>query len=361
MKETLEQVYFNNSIRDYLISLGIIVVGLLALRAFRKMILNRLKKWSDKTETKADDLLVSGIEKYGLPILNFLVLYYGLHYLEFSAKVEKVIAAALTVVIIFFIVRLVIAFIEMSLERYVRQQESGEEKLKQLRGVMLVINVVIWALGIVVIFSNLGYDVTAVITGLGIGGIAIALAAQNILGDLFNYFVIFFDRPFEIGDYIVIDDKKGTVEHIGIKTTRLKSLSGEQLIFSNSDLTNSRIHNFKRMDRRRIVFNVGVTYQTTTEQLKKIPSFIKQAVEHQEGTTLDRTHFASYGDFSLNFETVYFVESSEYNRYMDVQQAINLELFEVFAKQGIAFAYPTQMVYEYKMGQAPEFLREKRE
>lgn len=350
MEETLEQVYFKNSVQDYLISATIIVVGLLVLRLFRNVILNRLKKWSDKTETKADDMLVSGIEKYGLPMLNFLVLYYGLYYLEFSVKVQRVVDAAITVVVIFFIVRLFIAFIEMSLERYVKKQEGGEEKLKQLRGVMLVVNIVIWALGIVVLFSNLGYNVTAIITGLGIGGIAIALAAQNILGDLFNYFVIFFDRPFEIGDFIVVDDKKGTVEYVGIKTTRLKSLSGEQLIFSNSDLTNSRIHNFKRMERRRIVFNLGVTYQTSVEQLKKIPPFIKTAVERQTGTTLDRTHFASYGDFSLNFETVYFVESSEYNRYMDVQQSINLELFEVFAKEGIEFAYPTQTVYEYKMG-----------
>lgn len=359
MTEILEQVYFSNSVQDYLISVGIVVVGVLVLRLFRRVILNRLKKWSDKTETKADDLLVNGIEKYGLPMLNFLVLYYGLHYLEFSAKIQRFIDAGITVVIIFFLVRLIIAFIEMSLERYVKQQEGGEEKLKQLKGVMLVVNIVIWALGFVVLFSNLGYDVTAIITGLGIGGIAIALAAQNILGDLFNYFVIFFDRPFEIGDFIVVDDKKGTVEYIGIKTTRLKSLSGEQLIFSNSDLTNSRIHNYKRMERRRIVFTIGVTYQTTPAHLRKIPSFIKTSVENQKGTTLDRTHFLAFGDFSLNFETVYFVESSEYNRYMDVQQAINLELFEVFAKEGIEFAYPTQTVYEYKISPVSDVSKQK--
>ena len=145
---------------------------------------------------------------------------------------------------------------------------------QQLGGIMLLMNVFIWAIGIISIFSNLGYDVTTIIAGLGIGGIAIALAAQNILGDLFNYFVIFFDRPFEIGDFIVIDDKKGNVEHIGIKTTRLKSLTGEQLIISNSDLTKSRIHNFKRMYERRIVFTLGVAYEAPLEQLKEIPEII---------------------------------------------------------------------------------------
>ena len=162
---------------------------------------------------------------------------------------------------------------------------------------MLVINLCIWFLGIVFLFDNLGYDVTAIIAGLGIGGIAIALAAQNILGDLFNYFVIFFDRPFEIGDFIVLDDKKGNVEYIGIKTTRLKSITGEQIIISNTDLTNSRLHNFKRMEQRRVLFTLGVTYQTTPEQLQMIPGIIKSIIEDQEGITFDRAHFATFGDF----------------------------------------------------------------
>jgi small-conductance mechanosensitive channel len=177
---------------------------------------------------------------------------------------------------------------------------------------------------------------------LGIGGIAIALAAQNILGDLFNYFVIFFDRPFEIGDFIVVDDKKGTVEYIGIKTTRVKSLSGEQLVFSNSDLTQSRIHNFKKLQRRRIVFSVAVVYQTSQKHLVMIPDIVKAAIEHAGTTTVDRVHFASFGNSSLNFEAVYFVEDADYNLYMDIQQKINLSIFEAFNEKGIEFAYPTQ-------------------
>jgi small-conductance mechanosensitive channel len=244
---------------------------------------------------------------------------------------------------------MLLRIIRISLEGYVRRQEDGEEKIKQVKGITIVVNIFVWSLAFVFMFDNLGYDVTAIIAGLGIGGIAIALAAQNILGDLFNYFVIFFDRPFELGDFIVVDDKKGTVEYIGLKTTRIKSLSGEQLIFSNSDLTNSRIHNFKRLERRRVVFSVGVTYQTTREQLEKIPQIIRTAVEAQEQTTFDRSHFSGYGDFSLNFETVYFAETAEFNIHMDIQQKIYFQIFEVFAKEGIEFAYPTQTIHQYKM------------
>ncbi|MDZ7648234.1 MAG: mechanosensitive ion channel family protein [Cytophagales bacterium] len=210
---------------------------------------------------------------------------------------------------------------------------------------MLIVNAVLWSIGLLFIFNNFGYDVTAIVAGLGIGGIAIALAAQNILGDLFNYFVIFFDRPFEVGDFITVDDKKGTVEYIGLKTTRVKSITGEQLIFSNSDLTNSRIHNFKRMDRRRIVFAFGVIYQTPPPVLEKIPSLVKNIVEAQSEVTFDRAHFQKFAASSLDYEVVYFVEHSDYNQYMDIQQTINMQIFKTFAAEGIEFAYPTQTVY----------------
>jgi small-conductance mechanosensitive channel len=228
---------------------------------------------------------------------------------------------------------------------FVRQQESGEEKVKQLGGIMLLINMTFWLIGGLVALDNLGYDVTAIIAGLGIGGIAIALAAQNILGDLFNYFVIFFDQPFEINDFIVVDDKAGTVEYIGLKTTRVKSLTGEQLVFSNSELTGSVIHNFKRMQRRRISFSLGVVYETSLEKLKEIPAIVKKVIDEQADASLDRVHFLTYGDFSLQYEVIYFVESPNYNRYADVQQQINLKIFEAFKAQQIEFAYPSQTIF----------------
>ncbi len=344
MNEVLEREYLGNTVLHYLIALGIILGGLLLLRLFRKSLLNQIKKWADKTETKFDDYLVKGIEKFGLPILNFVFIYIGLTYLTLPEQATKIIHNAIGVVLTFYVVRLVSSFIRLLLEAYIRKQHEGEEKLKQLNGIMLIINVVIWAVGLLFLFDNLGYDVTAIVAGLGIGGIAIALAAQNILGDLFNYFVIFFDRPFEVGDFITVDDKKGTVEHVGIKTTRLLSVNGEQLAFSNSDLTKSRIHNFKRMNRRRVVLPLTVVYQTPVDKLEKIPTHIRSIIEAQAGATFDRAHFATFGSYSLNFEVVYFIESSEYMDYMNVQQDINLTIFKKFAAEGIEFAYPTQMV-----------------
>lgn len=348
MNEFLERTYFGNAVKDYIIALGIILVAIIIIRIFRTVVLKRLTSWAEKTETTYDDLVVKTIERFGMPALNFLAIYWGIRSLELTPKLERLLEIATAAVVAFFLIRLVSTTVQYTLEGYVRKQENGEDKVRQMKGVLLILNLAIWGIGLVFLFDNLGYDVTAIIAGLGIGGIAIALAAQNILGDLFNYFVIFFDRPFEIGDFIIVDTKMGTVEHIGIKTTRVKSLSGEQLVFANSDLTNSRIHNYKRMQRRRIVFSIGVTYQTTAEQLKEIPNIIRTIITNVENATLDRSHFSSYGDFSLNFETVYFVESSDYNVYMDIQQKINLAIFTELEKRGIEFAYPTQTIFVNK-------------
>lgn len=345
MEDILSKSYFNNTLQDYLIALGGIFLGLLILRLFRRTLLIRLKKWSDKTETPIDNYVVDGIQRFGLPIFNFIIIYFGINYLTLSEKAKLYVHGAVAVVITYYALRLISSTILLVLQTQVRKQEQGEEKVKQIGGIMLLLNIIIWAIGLLFLFDNLGYNVTTIIAGLGIGGIAIALAAQNILGDLFNYFVIFFDRPFEIGDFIVIDDKKGNVEHIGIKTTRLKSLTGEQLVFSNSDLTNSRIHNFKRMEHRRIAFTLGVVYDTTLEQLREIPTIMKKIIAEQKDVTLDRVHFLTYGDYSLKFEIVYFVESSDYNQYADIQQEINLKIFETFKERNIQFAYPSQTIF----------------
>ena len=247
MNDILSRVYFNNTVREYLIAAAIILGGMLVLALFRKIILRRLEKWADRTESNLDNFIIKAIENFAVPALTFFIVYVGISYLVLSDKADKIIKIVVAALITFFVLRLISSLALQGLQSYVRRQGHGEEKIKQLGGIMLLLNIIIWSVGFIFLFDNLGYDVSAVITGLGIGGIAIALAAQNILGDLFNYFVIFFDRPFEIGDFIVLDDKKGNVEHIGIKTTRLKSLTGEQLILSNSDLTKSRLHNFKRM------------------------------------------------------------------------------------------------------------------
>ncbi|MDF9800332.1 small-conductance mechanosensitive channel [Catalinimonas alkaloidigena] len=345
MQEFLERTYYDNTVKDYLIVAGLIILGIILVRIINHVIDNRLKKLTQQTDNVIDDYLIESIDRFGVPVLHFIVIYLSIKTLHLSDQVADILRVATLVFVVFFAVRFISTTLLMLLRTYVRKQENGEEKVKQLGGVMLIINIFIWIGGILVLLDNMGIDVTAMIAGLGIGGIAIALAAQNILGDLFNYFVIFFDRPFEIGDFIIIDNKMGVVEYIGIKTTRVKSLSGEQLVFSNSDLTSSRIHNYKRMERRRIVFKVNVIYQTTLEQVKKIPSVLKAAVESQELTQFDRAHFQAYGESSLDFEVVYYILSADYNQYMDVQQEINLRIFEEFQNMGVEFAYPTRTLF----------------
>lgn len=345
MSDFLNRVYLENTVQSYLIALGFILVGFILIRFFKNSVLTRIARLTQKTSTSIDNFLVESVSRFGVPALYITVVYLGLNYLVLSDRAFKVIQFATIVAVTILVIRLLSSTILLMLRSYIHRQENGEEKVKQLGGVMLIINIVIWGLGFLTLLDNLGYDVTTVIAGLGIGGIAIALAAQNILGDLFNYFVIFFDRPFEVGDFIIIDDKLGVVDKIGIKTTRLKSLSGEQLVFANSDLTNSRIHNYKQMQQRRVVFKIGVIYQTSYEQVQEIPKLLKQIVNEQEPVRFDRAHFSSYGDSSLDFEIVYYVMSSDYNTYMDIQQRINLRIFQEFQQRGIEFAYPTRTLF----------------
>ncbi|MCH5598085.1 mechanosensitive ion channel family protein [Niabella ginsengisoli] len=253
-----------------------------------------------------------------------------------------------------FALRLINAVIEYAILSFLKTKEDGDIKQRQAKGLLVIVKVIVWIFGIVFLLDNFGYNVTTIVAGLGIGGIAIALAAQAILGDLFSYFVILFDRPFEIGDFLVVDDKVGTVEYIGIKTTRLRTLQGEQLICSNKDLTDSRVHNFKEMEKRRVVFALGVTYQTDAETLAQIPELVKEIIEKNEDVVYDRGHFSGFGDFSLNFEFVYYMLSSDFNIHMDTQQRIYLDIYREFEKRNIEFAFPTQTLFVNNESKIPQ-------
>lgn len=348
MQNFLNQTFLDNTVLAYITALAIFIAGIIIIRIFRSIVLGRLKKWSSKTNTTIDDFLVTAIEKNIIPLLYFGSFYIAIRSLTLPANVFKIIEIIAIIVVTFYLLKSVSSIINYSLQTYVRKKGDTGSKEKELRGIMTLVNILVWVLGLVFLLDNLGFRVSAVITGLGIGGIAVALAAQAILGDLFAYFVIFFDRPFEIGDFIIVGDKMGAVEYVGLKTTRVRSLGGEQLVFSNKDLTDSRIHNYKKMERRRVVFNLGVIYQTTADQLEEIPKMVRTIIEGQTDTVFDRGHFASYGDFSLNFQFVYYVLGADYNKYMDIQQAINLEIYREFEKKGIEFAFPTQTLFVTK-------------
>lgn len=341
----LDNIYFGNSVQSWLIALGIIVLASAIIRILKGPVLKKLKQWSEKTNSTFDDFIVVAMEKSLMPILYFTAVFGAIHSLNLTTRASHIINVAGLFIITYFILRLITSSIQYFIFNFLSKQDNSKTKQKQARGLILILKGVIWSLGLVFLINNLGYDVTAIITGLGIGGIAVALAAQTLLGDMFSYFAIFFDRPFEIGDSLIVGSEVGTVEYIGIKTTRIRAISGEQIVVSNKDLTDSRVHNFKRLIRRRVVFKIGVTYQTTPEQLKKIPEIINTAISSKEHATFDRSHFCGFGDFKLDFESVYFIEGPDYNQYMDIQQAIYLEIFEVFAKENIEFAYPTQTLF----------------
>ncbi len=206
------------------------------------------------------------------------------------------------------------------------------------------LNTALWAVVALAVLSNLGFNITAFVASLGIGGIAIALAAQNILGDLFASIAIALDKPFEVGDSINNGSVNGTVEHVGMKTTRLRSPSGEQIVVSNTELLKGSLRNFKRMSTRRIEFTVGVSYDTTPEQAAAIPAVIRRVVEAQPDLVFDRAHFARLGESSLDYVVVYIMQTANYGQYMDNQQAINIGLMREFAALGVEFAFPTRTV-----------------
>ena len=345
MNEFLKQVYLGNSVQTYLIALAGFVFALLIITVFKSIALRRLKRWAEKTETTLDDFLVRGIERTIIPLLYFISLYLAIKSLSLNQKFEKFFDLASVIMFTVFILRTLSSIAIYLLRTFLKKRGADEQKQKQFKGITTLISVIIWSMGFIFILDNLGFNVSTVIAGLGIGGIAIALAAQAVLGDLFSYFVILFDRPFEIGDFISVADKSGTIEHVGIKTTRIRSISGEQLIISNTDLTNSRIHNFKRLEKRRVVFKLGVVYQTSAEKLKEIPELVKNIITNELNAQFDRGHFATFGDHSLIFEFVYFILDQEYFQYMETQQKINLRIYEEFEKRGIHFAYPTQTLY----------------
>jgi len=222
---------------------------------------------------------------------------------------------------------------------------NAEEDLSSLGVLRFLAQLVVWTVVVLVGLSNLGVNVNGLVASLGIGGVAVALAAQNILGDLFASLSIVLDKPFRVGDFIIVDDFLGNVRSIGMKTTRVKSLGGEEIVFSNSGLLSSRIRNYKLMEERRVLFRFGVLYSTPVEKLKEIPRICREAVEQHDDLRFDRAHFASFGASSLDFEVVYWVLSSDYNRFMDRQQDINLYLFERLQARGMEFAFPTQTIH----------------
>lgn len=341
-----DELYFGNTLRTWAIAVGTALVSLIVLLLIKRIAVSRLSRLAARTTTDIDDLFVDLLKRTRPLFLLAMSLSIGAQTLTVTDQVQN--ALRIFTVLVLLLQGAIwgnglIAFgITRTAQKRLTEDAAGATTLTALG---FVSKLVLWSIVLLLALDNLGFDITALVAGLGVTGIAVALAVQSILGDLFSSLSIVLDKPFVIGDFIIVDTLMGTVEHVGLKTTRIRSLSGEQIVFSNTDLLRSRIRNFKRMQERRAVFTFGVTYQTPAEKLERIPAMVREIIGAQEMTRFDRAHFMSFGDSALTFEVVYFVLDPDYLRYANVQQAINLALVRRFESEQIEFAYPTRTLY----------------
>jgi small-conductance mechanosensitive channel len=325
-----------------LIALGIAAAVFLALLSLREIAVRWLAKRAARSPSSFDDLVVSLGRRTPMVVIAIVALYAGSFYVTLSSRPERALFAVTESAVYFQLALWASVAIDFWLARQRRRMDHDATSIVLAGVLRFVAKLILWALLLLMALSNFGVNVTALITGLGIGGVAVALALQNILSDLLASLSIVLDKPFVLGDSITVDTLTGTVESIGLKTTRLRAISGEQLIFANSDLLKSRIRNWKRLAERRVLLTFGVPYDTPPDVIERIPGMVRAQVEAQELTRFERAHFKGLGVASLDFEAVYWVLTPEYGIYMDRQQAVNLGLLRAFEREGIDFASAAQ-------------------
>ncbi|MBU2530551.1 MAG: mechanosensitive ion channel family protein, partial [Elusimicrobia bacterium] len=346
MSKILDLQYLGNSVTDYLYAVLIFALTFTALYLLRGIVFHRLKIFALKTKTDLDDFFVNLLSKIKAPEYQLISLYVAIHNLKTNPLFSKILTYTVLIVVTYRVTDIAIHIMTYWFNKLLNKKGMDDSSsLTLVTSLEIVLKVILWSTALAFVLSNMGINVSAVITGLGIGGIAIALASQNILGDLFNFFVILLDKPFNIGDFIISDDTLGCIEHIGLKSTKIRSLSGELIVLSNTKLLSAKISNYNSMEKRRVVFKVGVIYQTTLDQLKKIPGMIKTIIEKTDDVIFDRGNLSEFANSSIDFEFVYYIQSGDYNVHMKQKEAIFLNIVEQFKKEGLEFAYPTQTLF----------------
>jgi small-conductance mechanosensitive channel len=342
----LDQTFLSNTVGQWLFATAAFVGLTIALRSVTSFVIRRLGGLTDLTRTDLDDLLIELLKKTRGLFIVLLSAWAASLGLALEEPHRDLFIRILWVGLLVQGGLWATGLVNYFLRRYRRKQAEEDPGMATALGAVgFVAKAGLWAVFALLILQNLGVEITPLLAGVSVGGIAVALAVQNVLGDLLSSLSIILDKPFVIGDFIVVGEFSGNVEHVGLKSTHIRSVSGEQLVFSNSDLLSSRIRNYKRMQERRAVFTVGVTYSTPPEVLEAIPSMIREIVEEHETTRFGRSHFKSFGGYSLDVETVFFMTNPDFDTYMDVQQAINLAIYRKFGAEGIEFACPTQTLH----------------
>lgn len=343
----LNLIFLENSVSRWLLSFGAVIIVFVGVNWLKALIRSRLMGGAKVQENETKNFIGSLFQRTGRFFILALALYTSSLFLDLPEKTHTFLRTGMIVIALLQVAFWGVSLIDFLVNR--RLEGEPEEQAAQatsLNALKLVAKIALWTVIILLILENLtGVEINALIASLGISGVAVALAVQNILGDLFASLSIALDKPFVIGDSVRVDEFVGTVEHVGLKSTRVRSIDGEQVIFSNSDLLSSRIQNLKSMERRRVTFTIGVTYGTPVEKLESIPGIVREIVEKLQNITLDHVHLSAMGNFSLIFEIAYFVETPDFYKHIDLQHTIHLELIRKFADEGIEFAYPTQTIY----------------
>jgi small-conductance mechanosensitive channel len=350
-----DRVFYGNSVRAWLVAAAALAVVFATLYFLRRLVTRRFAPAAGRTATAFDDLAVQLARRTRPYFLFAIAVVIAVRFLELPLRINQLLDKAVALVVLLQAARWATGVVAFYVARHVEQRRGTADAANLWAARMLgfAANVAVWAIILVAVLDNIGFDVTTLVTGLGIGGIAIALAVQNVLGDIFAALAIVLDKPFVVGDFITVDSFAGTVEQIGLKTTRLRSLSGEQIIFANAELLKGRIRNYKRLYERRNVFTIDVPYDTPTEVVARIPGVLREIVEAQNPVRFDRSHFSAYVESALRFETVYYVLDPDYNRHMDIQQRILLAVLERFRREGIEFAFPTRTIVHKHEGDVP--------
>ena len=355
MEDFLSKSFLANTVLDWLLALVVTAVVWVAVRILVRILLSKMQVLAAKTETDIDDLVTELLEKTKVLFVALVALYAGARSLEFSGGVDSVLTR---IVILGFLIQgafWVNGIVNYILGSWAQKKFEGDPTIATAMGsVLFIVRLGVFSTFVMLALDNLGIDVGPLVASLGIGGLALGLALQGTLSDLFASFSIIFDKPFVVGDYIQVDNLAGTVQHIGLKTTRITALTGEQLIFSNSDLLGSRIQNLRRRDERRCTFILGVTYDTDPDQLERIPDFIKKIIENREHTRFDRCFFMAFGDSALSFEVVYYILDRDVLLYAATHHSINIDIFRKFNEEGIEFAYPTQTIHMQSLDEKTE-------
>lgn len=350
----LDQTFAGHPLRAWLWALITFIATVLVLGLLKRVLEHRLARIAERTETDLDDLVVDLIRRTGKFFFLALGFYFAHHWLSLAPELEVWIERLVTLAICFQVGLWGIGLVDFGIGRMVRGRPADDPARTMGISVLgFVARIFVWTLILLTFLQAVGANVSALLASLGVGGIAVALALQNVLGDLFASITILLDKPFVVGDSILIGDFNGTIEKIGVKSTRLRSVSGEEIIIGNQDLVSSRVRNFKRMRERRQVFTVGVTYDTPRPKVQKISDLLKEIVTSIPDTRFDRANFKSFGSSSLDFEVVYFVQKPDYNTMMEVQQRINLAILDRFADEKIEFAFPTQTVHHVSVSPTP--------